>query len=83
MARVDSLLAGADLVIAHNAGFDRPFVEGLLPQAQGLNWACSFADIDWTAAGHSSAKLSYLASALGWFYDAHRAEMDCHACSRC
>lgn len=79
MARVDSLLAGADLVIAHNAGFDRPFVEGLLPQAQGLNWACSFADIDWTAAGHSSAKLSYLASALGWFYDAHRAEMDCHA----
>ena len=79
MARIDSLLAGADLVIAHNAGFDRPFVEGLLPQAQGLNWACSFADIDWTAAGHSSAKLSYLASALGWFYDAHRAEMDCHA----
>jgi DNA polymerase-3 subunit epsilon len=79
MARIDSLLAGADLVIAHNAGFDRPFVEGLLPQAQTLNWACSFADIDWTAAGHSSAKLSYLASELGWFYDAHRAEMDCHA----
>ncbi len=44
-----------------------------------MNWACSFADIDWTAAGHSSAKLSYLASELGWFYDAHRAEMDCHA----
>ncbi|EJL83669.1 DNA polymerase III epsilon subunit-like 3'-5' exonuclease [Polaromonas sp. CF318] len=79
MARVGSLLEGADLVIAHNAGFDRPFVEGLIPQAQALNWACSFADIDWTAAGHSSAKLSYLASELGWFYDAHRAEMDCHA----
>ncbi|SFU80394.1 DNA polymerase-3 subunit epsilon [Polaromonas sp. YR568] len=79
MARITSLLDGADLVIAHNAGFDRPFVEGILPQASKLNWACSFADIDWTAAGHSSAKLSYLASALGWFYDAHRAEMDCHA----
>lgn len=79
MARVASLLEGVDLVIAHNAGFDRPFVEGLIPQAQALNWACSFADIDWTAAGHSSAKLSYLASELGWFYDAHRAEMDCHA----
>jgi DNA polymerase-3 subunit epsilon len=79
MARVASLLEGVDLVIAHNAGFDRPFVEGLVPQAQALNWACSFADIDWTAAGHSSAKLSYLASELGWFYDAHRAEMDCHA----
>jgi DNA polymerase-3 subunit epsilon len=79
MARIATLLDGADLVIAHNAGFDRPFVEEILPQARALNWACSFADIDWTAAGHSSAKLSYLASALGWFYDAHRAEMDCHA----
>ena len=29
MARIDRLLAGADLVIAHNAGFDRPFVEDL------------------------------------------------------
>jgi DNA polymerase-3 subunit epsilon len=79
LARIDSLLDGVDLVIAHNASFDRPFVESLLSQAQELNWACSFADIDWTAAGHSSAKLSYLASSLGWFYDAHRAEMDCHA----
>lgn len=79
MARVDALLEGVDLVIAHNAGFDRPFVEGLIPGVQALNWACSFADIDWTAAGRSSAKLSALASELGWFYDAHRAEMDCHA----
>ncbi len=79
MARIATLLDGADLVIAHNAGFDRPFVEEILPQTRALNWACSFAGIDWSAAGHSSAKLSYLASALGWFYDAHRAEMDCHA----
>ena len=79
MARIATLLDGADLVVAHNAGFDRPFVEEILPQTRALNWACSFAGIDWSAAGHSSAKLSYLASALGWFYDAHRAEMDCHA----
>ncbi len=78
-ARIASLLEGVDLVIAHNAGFDRPFVEARLPQTAGLDWACSFADIDWTAAGRGSAKLSYLASELGWFYDAHRAEMDCHA----
>ena len=78
-ARIAGLLEGVDLVIAHNAGFDRPFAEARLPQMVGLDWACSFADIDWTAAGRSSAKLSYLASELGWFYDAHRAEMDCHA----
>jgi DNA polymerase-3 subunit epsilon len=78
-ARVAELLDGVDLVIAHNAGFDRPFVEGRFAQFAGLNWACSFADIDWKAQGRGSAKLESLAQANGWFYDAHRAEMDCHA----
>lgn len=77
--RIADLLDGADLVIAHNAGFDRPFVEARLPQFEGLSWGCSFADIDWRAEGHGSSKLEYLAMDLGWFYDAHRAEMDCHA----
>ncbi len=78
-ARVAELLQGVDLVIAHNAGFDRPFVESRLAQFAHLNWACSFADIDWKAQGRGSAKLESLAQAHGWFYDAHRAEMDCHA----
>jgi len=78
-ARVAELLAGAQLVIAHNAAFDRPFVEARLPAFAELNWACSFADIDWKRQGRDSAKLSALALQLGLFYDAHRAEMDCHA----
>ena len=78
-ARVLAMLEGADLVVAHNAGFDRPFVEARLPQFAALNWACSFADIDWSQEGRSSAKLTALAGELGVFYDAHRAEMDCHA----
>jgi DNA polymerase-3 subunit epsilon len=77
--RVAELLEGVDLVIAHNAGFDRPFVEKRFAQFAQLNWACSFADIDWKAQGQGSAKLESLAQARGWFYDAHRAEMDCHA----
>lgn len=77
--RVMALLEGAPLVIAHNAGFDRPFVEKRFSRFAELPWACSFADIDWKAQGRSSAKLENLALALGWFYDAHRAEMDCHA----
>jgi DNA polymerase-3 subunit epsilon len=77
--RVAELLQGVDLVIAHNAGFDRPFVEKRFAQFAQLNWACSFADIDWKAQGQGSAKLESLAQAKGWFYDAHRAEMDCHA----
>jgi DNA polymerase-3 subunit epsilon len=78
-AQVQALLARADLVVAHNAGFDRPFAEARFPGFAGKRWACSFQDIDWKALGASSAKLSALAQDQGWFYDAHRALVDCHA----
>ncbi len=78
-ARIAELLTDVDLVIAHNAGFDRPFAEARIPHFKDLAWACSFADIGWKALGQGSAKLESLAQAQGWFYDAHRAEMDCHA----
>ena len=78
-ARIAALLDGADLVVAHNAGFDRPFTEARMGRFSALPWACSYADLDWKAQGRGSAKLESLALELGWFYDAHRAEMDCHA----
>jgi DNA polymerase-3 subunit epsilon len=76
---IERMLAGADLIVAHNAAFDRPFAEARLPGFSALPWACSIADIDWKAQGRSSARLENLANAMGLFYDAHRAEMDCHA----
>lgn len=78
-AKVAQVLQGTDLVVAHNAGFDRPFVEARFEGFEQLPWACSVNDIDWKAAGQSSAKLEILALRLGWFYEAHRAEADCHA----
>lgn len=78
-AAVEALVARADLVVAHNAGFDRPFVEARFPGFAAKPWACSFMDIDWKAAGAGSSKLSALANDQGWFYDAHRALVDCHA----
>ena len=78
-ARIAALLADADLVIAHNAGFDRPFCEARIPAFAHLPWGCSFVDIDWKKEGSGSAKLEYLALEKGWFYEAHRAEVDCHA----
>ena len=77
--RVAQLAQGVDLVVAHNAGFDRPFVESRCPVFASLAWACSWADLDWKAMGQGSAKLESLAFAQGLFYDAHRAETDCHA----
>ena len=78
-ARVNEMVARADLIVAHNAGFDRPFVEARLPVFADKAWACSFAGIDWKAQGTGSAKLEFLAHECGWFYDAHRAQVDCHA----
>lgn len=76
---IADLISGVGLVIAHNARFDRGFVERRLPAFAALPWACSVTEIDWGAEGRGSAKLEFLAHELGWFYDAHRAEMDCHA----
>ena len=79
MQLVADMLDGVDLVVAHNAGFDRPFCEARCALFQDIAWACSFADMDWKAQGRSSQKLESLAQDLGLFYDAHRADMDCHA----
>lgn len=78
-AAVTALVQEADLVVAHNAGFDRPFVEARFPVFAGKAWGCSFQGIDWKKEGSGSAKLEFLASERGWFYDAHRAQVDCHA----
>jgi len=78
-ARVAELVQAADLIVAHNAGFDRPFVEARWPVFATRAWNCSFAGIDWKAQGSGSAKLEFLAHERGWFYDAHRALVDCHA----
>jgi len=78
-ARVTELVQAADLIVAHNAGFDRPFVEARLPVFATRAWNCSFAGIDWKGQGSGSAKLEFLAHERGWFYDAHRALVDCHA----
>ncbi|MDI3510478.1 MAG: polymerase subunit epsilon [Betaproteobacteria bacterium] len=77
--QVQAMVARADLIVAHNAGFDRPFVEARFAAFAAKPWACSFMDIDWKARGAESAKLSALAQDRGWFYDAHRALVDCHA----
>jgi DNA polymerase-3 subunit epsilon len=78
-ARVAGFLKNVDVVIAHNASFDRPFVEARWPVFETLNWGCSIKDIDWREEGFGSAKLEYLLSIQGFFYEAHRAETDCWA----
>ncbi|MBI2566893.1 MAG: hypothetical protein HYV63_07685 [Candidatus Schekmanbacteria bacterium] len=75
---VQTLLLQADLVIAHNARFDRAFAECRWPEFAAKWWACSASEIPWRELGVESSKLEYLAYRVGGvFADGHRALTDC------
>ncbi|WP_027687558.1 3'-5' exonuclease [Rhizobium leguminosarum] len=74
-----ALIEPADLIIAHNAGFDRPFCEAFSTIFAGKAWACSVSEIDWSARGFEGTKLGYLVGQAGYFHEGHRAVDDCHA----
>ncbi len=76
---VAQFLNKVSVIIAHNAGFDRAFVEARWPIFEDFLWGCSLKDIDWKTEGFGSAKLDYLVYTQGFFYDAHRADADCCA----
>ena len=78
-ARVASVIDGAALVIAHNAAFDRPFLERRFKRFETLAFGCSHAQIHWEQENIRGSKLEYLGYLYGFFYDAHRSEMDCRA----
>ena len=74
----NALIARSNLIVAHNARFDRPFVERALPATRALPWGCSMRDVPWTAHGCPSAALHCLACHYGVFArDRHRALADC------
>lgn len=72
-------LTHVDVVVAHNASFDRGWIERRFPAASGLPWACSMRDISWELHGFEGGKLALLAAQAGFFYSAHRADVDVDA----
>lgn len=78
-AEVAGLVETADLVIAHNAAFDRKFLEPFCTAFVHKPWACTQSQIDWQSEGFEGTRLGYLAQGAGFFYDRHRALNDCHA----
>jgi DNA polymerase-3 subunit epsilon len=77
--RVGELIAGADVIVAHHARFDRPFVDSLVPASLDKVWACSFRQVDWSAKGFPVQQLGALSLFHGFFVDAHRAMNDVNA----
>ena len=72
-------LTHATIVAAHNAQFDRRWIERRFPAAAGLAWSCTMADIPWQSHGFDGRKLGFIGMQCGFFYDAHRAEVDVDA----
>ena len=79
-AAVANVVANANLIIAHNASFDRPMVERHWNCFAEKPWACTLTSVDWLREGYGSGKLEYLGMQFGWFYDGHQAMADCEAC---
>jgi len=65
-ARVARMLAGADLVVAHNSGFDKGFVRQVVPQVDAMVWGCSCRGIPWRRLYGflESTRLQHLAASL-------------------
>lgn len=77
---VGALIADASLVIAYNAGYDRPICERRFPALADKPWACAMREVPWTKFGARGQKHDYLLTeVLGLYFDAHRALDDCYA----
>ncbi|MBO2521417.1 MAG: hypothetical protein CW345_06400 [Firmicutes bacterium] len=58
--RIRSLIDRAEFLVAHNARFDRGFVERLLPEVRGKRWHCSMNGVPWKQLGFRSKGLQNL-----------------------
>jgi DNA polymerase III subunit epsilon len=76
---VTTLATPANLIIAHNAAFDRCFLERRFPLFVDKPWACSMGQVPWAEEGLGSTKLDSLLNRFGFFFDDHRAMADCRA----
>lgn len=79
ISAVDQLVAEADLIVAHNAAFDRRFLERMTPSFVNKPWGCSAYDVNWREEGFEGTRLGYLVSLAGYFFERHRAVNDCYA----
>lgn len=78
--QIADLVGVSDIVIAHNADFDRKVVEQRgLTAFENARFGCSYVDVPWKDE-YDCAKLSCLMYRHArMYYQAHRADIDCYA----
>ena len=76
---VEVFIKEAAIILAHNAKFDRHFVEKRFSCFDDKNWGCSIGDVSWHENGYKARSLEFLAYKYGYFYEGHRAFNDCMA----
>jgi len=76
---VSGILNEADIIVAHNAVFDRTFMDRYLPLSRDKIWACSYNDIDWANRGFNGRGQELLCIWHGFYFDSHRAMSDVDA----
>jgi len=74
---VKTTLSACQLIVAHNAKFDRKFIEKYI-ETENV-WACSQNDINWKNRGFFKKSLELLCIWHGFYYGAHRAMNDVNA----
>lgn len=73
---IENIFLDADINIAHNAEFDRAFMEKYMPCLKHTKWGCSCNDIDWKKQDINGKGLEFIAFKYNLFYDAHQSEND-------
>jgi DNA polymerase III subunit epsilon len=76
---VKNIINQSDIIVAHNAVFDRSFMDRYLPLSNDKIWACSVNDIDWSNRGFSISKQEILCIWHGFYFESHRAMSDVDA----
>ena len=83
-ARISRILSKCQFIIAHNASFDRKWVDAALrkngqPAPEDAIWGCSMTQVDWTPVVRCSKALEVLCAWHGYYYDSHNAVADVDA----
>ena len=57
LSYIEKSLSDAQLILAHNVGFDKRFVSAMITSAASKEWRCTMRSVDWLAQGIASRKM--------------------------